>query len=77
MNDEIRAMLNGKTEYRDANVRGVDGGYVIAGQRRWTDPATGQGVYQVGSETVAATPEDCAQKVSTFILTGSFVATQH
>lgn len=73
-NEQFTAMIAGTTEYRDINVRGVNGGYVIAGQRRWVDPTYGHVVATIPVETVAASSVDAADRVASFILTGDFEA---
>ena len=77
-NEQFQALIKGATEFRDCNVRGVTGGFVIAGQRRWINEAQGSPVATLPTETVAADKESAAAKVSNFILTGSFdTGTQH
>lgn len=75
-NEQFKALIAGATEFRDCNVRGVSGGFVIAAQRRWINEAQGAPVATLPTETVASSKEDAAAKVSNFLLTGSF-NTQH
>lgn len=76
MDEAFFASVADKTEYRDANARRVDNGYVLTGQRRWIDPATGACVASVQAEAIATDGDGAASGVNAFLSTGAFVAQQ-
>lgn len=72
---QMAALIEGKTEHRDVNVRSVDNGFILTAQRRWLDPATNIAVAQMQSETIAEDHSSAADRVANFLAYGAFVPT--
>lgn len=57
---------------RDFNSREVDGGFILNGQTRYVDPATGGVLATIGCEAVAADAATAGSYYANFCSTGKF-----
>lgn len=71
--EQFIELITGKTEYRDCNIRSVDNGFIITGQRRWLEPETFVAVAQLQAETIAEDHSSASARVTKFLATGAFV----
>lgn len=71
--DQFAAAIEGKSEFRDVNIRQVgEGGFILNGQRRWVEPVSGVMVVQQSFEGIAADAGSAVERVQAFLNNGSF-----
>lgn len=73
MDDEaFKAATAGLTEQRDINLRQVANGFVLQSTSRYIQPNTGAIMVSRSVDAVAASADEAARQVTSFLTTGAF-----
>ena len=75
MEEQIAQIKSNSNAFASASIRGVQGGFVVAGQMQYQDKATKGIVLTENAEGVSSSPEQATQMCLNYLRSGTFDGT--